>query len=395
MRGHLDDTGQITGKAVGSKEGGSFSIFALTAAGSDASLKMLDPLNGIVDAQTLAQAIVSTIPEPFLVLDEQLRVLAASKSFYTAFKVDPAQTSGHLLYSLGDGQWDIPALRLLLETIIPEKTSMDGFEVEYDFPNVGRRIMLLNARKVVYEAGTNSTILLAFMDVTVRRGIEREKEVLQLQTDELLRQKQTLLDEMQHRVANSLQIIASILMLKARAVTSEEARGHLRDAHQRVMSVAAVQQHLHASSGIDQIEVSSYLSKLCSSLATSMVGESQPIAVEVISDSASIASAEAVSIGLIVTELLINAIKYAFPLGRTGARVLVTYETQGLDWKLIVSDNGVGKVQAAIASSGLGTAIVKALVGQLEAQMEVTSTAAGFSIAITRATFTSRMPLAS
>ncbi len=395
MRGHVDDTGQITGKAVGSKEGGSFSIFALTAAGSDASLKMLDPLNGIVDAQTLAQAIVSTIPEPFLVLDEQLRVLAASKSFYTAFKVDPAQTSGHLLYSLGDGQWDIPALRLLLETIIPEKTSMDGFEVEYDFPNVGRRIMLLNARKVVYEAGTNSTILLAFMDVTVRRGIEREKEVLQLQTDELLRQKQTLLDEMQHRVANSLQIIASILMLKARAVTSEEARGHLRDAHQRVMSVAAVQQHLHASSGIDQIEVSSYLSKLCSSLATSMVGESQPIAVEVISDSASIASAEAVSIGLIVTELLINAIKYAFPLGRTGARVLVTYETQGLDWKLIVSDNGVGKVQAAIASSGLGTAIVKALVGQLEAQMEVTSTAAGFSIAITRATFTSRMPLAS
>lgn len=356
---------------------------------------MLDPLEGIDDAQTLAQAIVNTIPEPFLVLDEQLRVLVASKSFYATFKVDPAQTSEHLLYSLGDGQWDIPALRMLLETIIPEKTSMDGFEVEYDFPNVGRRIMLLNARKVVYEAGSNSTILLAFMDVTVRRGIEREKEILQQQTDELLRQKQTLLDEMQHRVANSLQIIASILMLKAKAVTSEEARGHLRDAHQRVMSVAAVQQHLHASTGIDQIEVSSYLSKLCSSLAASMVGEGQPIVVEVISDSASIASAQAVSIGLIVTELLINAIKYAFPTSRTGARVLVTYETHGSDWKLIVSDNGVGKLAAAAAaSSGLGTAIVKALVGQLEAQLEVTSTAAGLITAITRATFTSRMPLA-
>lgn len=72
--------------------------------------------------------------------------------------------------SLGDGQWDIPVLRVLLETIIPEKTSMDGFEFEYDFPNVGRGVMLLNARKVVYEAGISSTILLAFMDVTVRRG---------------------------------------------------------------------------------------------------------------------------------------------------------------------------------------------------------------------------------
>jgi chemotaxis protein methyltransferase CheR len=160
------------------------------------------------------------------------------------------------------------------------------------------------------------------------------------------------------------------------------------------MSVAAVQQHLHASSGIDQIEVSSYLSQLCASLASSMVGE-KPIAVEVISDSVAIPSAQAVSIGLIVTELLINAIKYAFPTGRIGARVLVTYETQGSDWRLTVSDNGVGKLEALPAGGGLGTAIVKALVGQLEAQMAVTSTVAGLSAAITRSTFTSRMPLAS
>jgi len=351
---------------------------------------MLDPLNGIVDAQTLAQAIVNTIPEPFLVLDDEFRVLAASRSFYDTFRVDPQQTRGQLLFSLGNGQWDIPALRLLLETIIPERAAMDGFEVDYDFPNVGRRTMLLNARKVVYEASHTSTILLAFMDVTVRRGIERDKEALQLQTDELLRQKQVLLDEMQHRVANSLQIIASILMLKARAVTSEEARGHLQDAHQRVMSVAAVQAHLHAASGIDQIEVSSYLTQLCKSLAGSMVSESQPIVVKVLADNATIPSAQAVSIGLIVTELLINAIKYAFPTHRDDARVLVTYETEGNDWRLTVADNGIGKVEGEVPSSGLGTAIVKALVGQLEAKVLITSTPAGLSTSITRATFTSR-----
>src|SRR4029453_880620 len=102
------------------------------------------------DAQTLALAIVNTIPEPFIVLDAHFRVLAASVSFYQTFKVDPEHTRGQLLYSLGDGQWNIPALRLLLETIIPKHVAMDGFEVEHDFPNLGRRTMLLNARQVIY-----------------------------------------------------------------------------------------------------------------------------------------------------------------------------------------------------------------------------------------------------
>lgn len=98
------------------------------------------------DAQTLAQAIVNTIPKPFVMLDDQFRVLAASRSFYNRFKVDPEQTRERVLYALGDGQWDIPALRVLLETIIPEHTAMEGFEVEHDFPGIGSRIMLLNGK---------------------------------------------------------------------------------------------------------------------------------------------------------------------------------------------------------------------------------------------------------
>jgi len=137
---------------------------------------MFQPIANIEDAQTLAQAIVNTITEPFLVLDERFRVLAASRSFYKTFEVDPAQTQGTLLYALGDGQWDIPALRLLLETIIPEKTAMDGFEVEHDFPRIGRRTMLLNARKVLYDHSSAITILLAFNDITARRVIELDEE---------------------------------------------------------------------------------------------------------------------------------------------------------------------------------------------------------------------------
>ncbi len=348
------------------------------------------------DAQTLAQAIVNTIPEPFIVLDDKLRVLTASASFYRTFKVEPEQTCGRLLYSLGDGQWDIPALRVLLETIIPERVAMDGFEVEHDFPSLGRRTMLLNARQVVYDDKSNRTILLAFMDITGRRAIEREKELFLKQTEDLLRQKDVLLQEMEHRVANSLQIIASILLLKARGVSSEETRQHLKDAHQRVMSVAEVQRHLHASEGIDQIDVGGYLKTLCGSLAASMVGETQPIAVKVMADAGRIGSDRAVSLGLIVTELVINAIKYAFPDARADARILVTYEVDGADWKLTISDNGIGKSadDAGAGATGLGTAIVQALVKQLQAVMETVSGADGLRISITRATFTSHMPRA-
>jgi len=338
---------------------------------------------GIEDAQTLAQAIVDTIHEPLLVLDSTFSVLAASRSFYETFKVEPEHTVDRLLYALGDGQWDIPALRELLETIIPERVAMNGFEVNHDFPGLGRRVMLLNARKVIYETSANSTILLAFTDITARRAIEREKESLLARTRDLLNQKEVLLQEMQHRVANSLQIIASILMLKARAVTSDEIRFHLKDAHQRVISVAEVQSHLHASGGVDQIEVGPYLTKLCASLAASMVGDSQPIALKVVADHATIGSDKAVSIGLIVTELLINAVKYAFPVFKDDASVTVTFGSDDEAWTLTVADNGVGKATKTVQDrhGGLGTVIVDALVKQLDGHMTVAS-AGGMTVMI-------------
>ena len=357
---------------------------------------MIDQLQGIEDAQTLAEAIVDTVHEPFMVLDAKFRVLAANRSFYETFDVDPEHTLGNLLYGLGDGQWDIPALRVLMETIIPEQTAMDGFEVDHDFPGLGRRVMLLNARKVLYESSPDTTILLAFTDITARRAIETEKAELLEKTEDLLRQKQVLLQEMQHRVANSLQIIASILMLKARLVTSEETRHHLEDAHQRVMSVAAVQSHLHTLGGVDQIEVGPYLETLCASLAASMIGEDQSIELKVTADGGRISSDKAVSIGLIVTELVINAVKYAFPANPTGGLVQVIYESQGPDWTLTVADNGVGKniVADPEAPGGLGTIIVKALVQQLDAHMKIASSDSGMSVSITRVVTAALAPLA-
>ena len=238
------------------------------------SVAKTNPFTAIAHGHSLAEAIVDAIREPLLVLDLDLRVIAASRSFYRTFAVTPRKTEGRLLFELGDGQWNVPKLRTVLEDIIPKRRTVEAYEVEHEFPTIGRRVMLLNARRVFDEDGSASAILLAIEDVTRRREAEREK-------DELLQQKEILLQEMQHRVANSLQIIASILLLKARTVQSEETRLHLHDAHQRVMSVATVQEQLHASGLNERIEIGPYLTKLCASLAASMVGERRPLAIKV------------------------------------------------------------------------------------------------------------------
>ena len=337
------------------------------------------------DECALAQSIVDTVREPVLVLDKGLRVVAASCSFYTNFKVRPEDTQGRLLYTLGDGQWDIPKLRVLLEQIIPEHGVMDGYEVEHAFPELGRRTMVLNARQVVYKAGAQDTILLGIEDVTDRRILEREK-------DELLRQKDVMLEELQHRVANSLQIIAGIILMKAARVESEETRLHLRDAHQRVMSIAAVQAQLHAPSKVGPVDVVPYLSQLCSILATSMISDSRPITLKVVGEGGLANPREAESIGLIATELVMNAIKHAFPTDQADGRIVIAYDVDGANWKLSVADNGCGRPDGTFAQTktGLGTGIVKALAQQLGAKVETLADSAGTTVSITHATFLTR-----
>ncbi|MDI6876031.1 MAG: CheR family methyltransferase [Methanomicrobiales archaeon] len=121
--------------------------------------------------RTYAENVVATVCEPLLVLDRDLRVVAANRSFYTTFRVKPEETVGKLLYTLGNNQWDIPELRELLEEILPKQTEFEGYEVEHDFPGIGHRVMRLNARKVQSDAGP-SLILLAMEVVSGRSGAE-------------------------------------------------------------------------------------------------------------------------------------------------------------------------------------------------------------------------------
>jgi len=270
----------------------------------------------------------------------------------------------------------------LLEKIIPEHGVMEGYEVEHEFRNLGHRTIRLNARQMFYAAGAETTILLGMEDATVERALEREK-------DELLRQKQVMLEELEHRIANSLQIVASIILMKARTVNSEETRAHLQDAHKRVLSVVAVQTQLHVVAGSERVEMVPYLTRLCETLEASMIGGARPISLKVTGEGGSATARQAESLGLVVTELVMNSLKHAFPDDEAKDQIVVAFDTSSTNWKLSVSDNGIGRQNGLTAQrkAGLGTGIVKALAQQLDAKIETLADVSGTVVSITHATF--------
>ncbi len=130
----------------------------------------------IQDVLEYTKSIINTVREPLIILYEDLTVALANRSFYQAFKVKPGETEGQLIYVLGNRQWDIPKLRELLEDILPKTASFDNFEVKHDFPDIGKRIMLLNACRIYLEANRTKLIILTIEDITERKKIEELRE---------------------------------------------------------------------------------------------------------------------------------------------------------------------------------------------------------------------------
>ncbi|MBC7964062.1 MAG: PAS domain-containing protein, partial [Steroidobacteraceae bacterium] len=128
----------------------------------------------IQDAREYAENIVETVREPMVVLNSDLKILTANHNFYDAFKVTPEATIGNFIYDLGNRQWDIPGLRILIEEILPLETVINGYEVEHDFPGIGRKTILLNARQIFREDIGSHIILLAMEDITERKQAEDE-----------------------------------------------------------------------------------------------------------------------------------------------------------------------------------------------------------------------------
>ena len=323
---------------------------------------------------TLALAVIASSTAPLLLLDGDFKVIAASDSFRTAFQVDPLSHTQPTLFALGRGQWDIPQLRSLLKATADGVAEINAYEMDLAREGAGPRRLVLSARRLEYDEPDEVRILLSVSDVTDARLAEKLK-------DDLLREKAILLQELQHRVANSLQIIASVLLQSARRASSDETRSHLYDAHSRVMSVASVQQQL-AASRLGDVELRRYFTDLCASIGASMIRDHNQITLTVHVDDSVTTADVSVSLGLIVTELVINALKHAFP-GRRKGKISVDYRSTGPDWTLSVEDDGVGMpLDAASSKAGLGTSIVEALARQLHADVVSGSNDPGTTVSL-------------
>lgn len=333
------------------------------------------PLILPVVADSLALAMVASSDAPILLLDGDLTVIAASASFARAFQIDPSGAVGQSVFALGGGEWDVAQLRSLLKLVV-SGSDVGAYEMDLIRPNISPHRLVISAHRLDYADLGNVRVLLAVSDVTDARLAARLK-------DDLLREKAVLFQELQHRVANSLQIIASVLMQSARKIPSPEARSHLYDAHSRVMSVAALQQQL-AASKLGDVGLRVYFTDLCDSIGASMIHDHAKVTLKVAADDGVASADQSVSLGLIVTELVINALKHAFPDGRQGA-ILVSYQSHDSDWTLSIGDDGVGMPTGSTpAKAGLGTSIVEALAKQLRAKVVVSSNGPGALISIVR-----------
>jgi two-component system, sensor histidine kinase PdtaS len=326
-------------------------------------------------ALNLALAVIASSTAPLVLLNGDLRLVAASSSFCRAFKIDPAGLPGKALRELGAGEWNVPQLNSLLKATASGYAEIEGYEIDLCRAGQANRRLIINAQKLAYGNEENVRLLVAVLDVTDARIAEKLK-------DDLLKEKAVLLQELHHRVANSLQIIASVLMQSARKVRSEEARSHLHEAHQRVMSVASLQHQL-AASKVGDVALRPYLTSLCESIGASMIRDHDQLTLDVTADDTVTNADTSVSLGLIVTELVINALKHAFPEDRNG-KIKVDYHSHGPNWFLSVTDNGIGMpTDAPSVKPGLGTSIIQALSAQLHAAIKVSDVHPGTAVYVT------------
>jgi PAS domain S-box-containing protein len=316
--------------------------------------------------------LVETIRDGLLVLDPDLTVRFVNRSFCHTFAVAPEQTVGRKLYEIGNGQWDIPKLRTSLETIISGRKTIEAFEVEYSFPSIGRRIMVLDARKVYRPGNKIQQILLAIEDVTERARLEREHAVAHERIG-------MLLQELTHRVKNSLQFIGSMVMIEARSHKSREGKAALERVSHRITALGQLYSKLSKADTVEAVDAATYLDELCRDLIASVHKEGgTSIMLETDIESELLPTDRAIPIGLIVNELVTNAVKYAFP-GEAKGTVMVTLKRVPGELRLTVTDDGQG-LDPRRADSGLGGRLVDGFAQQLGGQVERKSDSQGTTV---------------
>jgi two-component system CheB/CheR fusion protein len=296
-------------------------------------------------AQAYAESLVDTIRDPLLVLDATLHVCSANQSFYQSFQVAPAETQDRLLYTLGNGQWDLPELHQLLGAMHVGNRGFDDLEVEREFPHIGRKTMRLNARKVVTQTTDTELILLAIEDITERKRLEeelaRQATALQRSNEELHQFAHIVshdLNEPLRTVANFVSMLAKRYQGKLDAKADEyiafavDGAKRMQELLKDLLTYTRVGGSANVFKPVD-----------CAALLTTTLGALQvaiqETGAEVTHDPLPTVPGDAAQLGLVLQNLISNALKFR---GNAAPRIHIFVQREDNHWRFAVRDNGIG-----------------------------------------------------
>jgi PAS domain S-box-containing protein len=304
-------------------------------------------LNGlaVIEADEFAENIIDTIREPLIVLDQDLRVVKVSRSFYEFFKVKPEDTVGQLIYDLGNKQWDIPKLRELLETILPQKATFDKYEVEHDFTTIGQRTMLLNARQIQRVLGKERIILLAIEDVTERKQVEARLMGAMADLERSNKDLEQFAYVASHDLQEPLRMVSSYTQLLAQHYEGrldEKAKKFMNYAVDGAVRMQRLINDLLTYSRIgtqgkplETTDTHAMLGEAIRNLAT-LIEEKHAI---ITNDALPTVMADASHLMQVFQNLISNAIKFQ---GENVPHIHVSAQDKGLEWVFSIRDNGIG-----------------------------------------------------
>ncbi|MFO7894966.1 MAG: ATP-binding protein [Longimicrobiales bacterium] len=353
-----------------------------------------DPATAVtsVEMDQLAAAMVRTIREPLLVLDEALTVLTANPAFYETFQAGPHEILGFSLGELGDHQWDIPPLRERLEAILEGGPPINDFQVEHEFPVIGHRIMSVNARRIEREG--QDLILLAIEDTTESVRVRREREELVEQLEESNRELERFAYVASHDLQEPLRMISSYTELLA-----ERYKGELDEKADRYIEYAAdgarrmqdmiegLLQYSRATrldENMETVDLNQVLTVIQRDVSTALEESGGSLTIADLPN----VTGEANRLGQVFRNLISNAIKFR---GEKSPEIRVTAEREDGEWRIGVHDNGIGiepqyadqvflifkrlNPRKEYPGAGLGLALCKKIVefhgGRLEVESEL------------------------
>ncbi|MGD0580686.1 MAG: ATP-binding protein, partial [Bryobacteraceae bacterium] len=306
---------------------------------ADGAVLMLIDIDAAKRGQEFAEAIVETVREPLVILNQNLQVLKANRTFYETFQAVPEETEERLIYDLGNGQWNIPKLCELLENILPAHSTFRGFEVTHDFQHVGRKVMLLNASEIFNPNAQARTILLAIEDVTDRK---RAEAALKTTNAEL----QNFAYALTHDLQEPLRMVVNFTELLGREYAGKlgkEADQFISYSVDGALRIEALLKALLSYWEVAEREQSSFATVDCGAVLAKTLSHLQAAISEsgaiVTSDPLPTVVAEEVMLIQVFQNLISNSIKYR---GEETPRIHVSAERDGEDWRFAVRDNGIG-----------------------------------------------------